>query len=207
MLFSSRAEVVVPGELAPGGLRDVAMDGEVWRTTTLNRPLSVVAPEADAVEHIMNSAIFMQAWRQLHEDGRFKQYAWTVKADPDTVFFGDRVRALLQPLEQAGMSYIRNCDQSFGFYGALEVVSREAVEAYVLGEARCRGALEFSKLGEDLWLKECFDQLGFTKVTLLEILEDAYCAGHPYPCKSGRAAFHPFKAALNFVQCTHDAMA
>jgi hypothetical protein len=35
----------------------------------------------------LNTWIFMALWRQVWEDGQFRFTAWTVKVDPDAVFF------------------------------------------------------------------------------------------------------------------------
>lgn len=43
----------------------------------------------------LNTAVFVRVWRSVVEHGRYKRYDWTVKADPDTVFFPDRLRELL----------------------------------------------------------------------------------------------------------------
>merc|ERR1719436_610802 len=44
---------------------------------------------------LLNRAVFQEVWKKVVEVGRYKNHAWTVKADADTVFFPDRLHRLL----------------------------------------------------------------------------------------------------------------
>jgi hypothetical protein len=43
----------------------------------------------------MNRAIFMAVWEKVGKDAEYLKFAWTVKVDPDTVFFPARLRTVL----------------------------------------------------------------------------------------------------------------
>jgi hypothetical protein len=48
----------------------------------------------------MNTAIFMAVWDKVDEDADFLNFDWTVKVDPDTVFFPARLRPVLAKHEE-----------------------------------------------------------------------------------------------------------
>lgn len=50
----------------------------------------------------LNTDIFIRVWNAVSMIGRWQLHDWTVKADPDTVFFPERLRRLVaqQPLSQ-----------------------------------------------------------------------------------------------------------
>lgn len=66
------------------------------------------------VKLALNTGVFIRAWRTIFELGHWRNYAWTVKMDPDTVFFPDRLRYLLRerpllPNTVAGTGQCGNC--------------------------------------------------------------------------------------------------
>merc|ERR1719203_729203 len=69
----------------------------------------------------LNTENFLLAWNQIIDERRFLCYDWTVKVDPDVVFFPGRLRAHLQKLASGGGAaplYIKNCPMDLGFVGA-----------------------------------------------------------------------------------------
>jgi len=44
----------------------------------------------------MNTDVFNRVWVHILNGGRYRYHDWSVKADPDSVFFPDRLRTLLQ---------------------------------------------------------------------------------------------------------------
>mmetsp|Transcript_3806 Transcript_3806/g.12122 ORF Transcript_3806/g.12122 Transcript_3806/m.12122 type:complete len:435 (+) Transcript_3806:72-1376(+) len=168
--------------------------------------MDLEAPEG-VKEHILNTEIFLQAWENVRKEGRYKQYEWVVKVDPDAVFFPDRLRKRLDSEVQEGGSvlYFLNCQVSFGLFGALEVFSRKAMEAFYAGLPRCKSEVSWKDVGEDLFMRQCMDHLGVDHAKDYELLADGYCNTQPSPCSSGQVAFHPFKNVEIYLQCVREA--
>jgi len=156
----------------------------------------------------LNTGNFVKAWDAVIEDSSFWLNSWAVKVDPDAVFFPARLRDNLRKLDTKEEAvYIRNCPMTFGFYGALEVVSRKAVGAYSWGKERCLKDMDHHLMGEDMFMKRCLDFIGVREVVDYEVLNDGYCGAQPSPCNSGRAAFHPLKSWEQYSNCMSQAQA
>ncbi|CAK0847846.1 unnamed protein product, partial [Prorocentrum cordatum] len=111
----------------------------------------------------LNLDIFIVLWTKLVEDAVYLEHNWTVKVDPDAVFFPLRLRVILTThTEVEGGTYINNC--KYGLHGPLEVFSRNAVTAWSTGwrdckttfEAKCGGDCYW---GEDLFIDQCLDKV------------------------------------------------
>merc|ERR1712217_504402 len=147
-----------------------------------------------------NTQTFVNAWHTVNADGRFRSHDFTVKTDPDTVLLPDRLRMHLNPHNGANI-YVANCDMRDRFpgstdypmmYGALEVLSKSAVEAYIYSGPRCQNELPWQSWGEDLFMGHCMQHLGVEQVLDTGIIQDATCKG--VDChNSWAAAFHHFK--------------
>jgi len=162
--------------------------------------------------HLLNTEIFLTAWESPSIRGRYARHDWTVKVDPDAVFFPDRLRghmALTWAWDYPGLKtngmYIRNCRplaDGLGLYGAIEILSRRAVEVLLTGKDQCPGA---SELGEDLFMQHCLDTLNVNHVYDFGLIADAYCREDPSPCVAGKVAFHPFKSTATYSMCLREA--
>lgn len=209
MLFTDVPYELQPGVPVPGWGDLQWVDGIApVQSVVLNIGLET-HPKPGSLEGILNTEIFMQAWRQVNEDGRFRMHDWTVKVDPDAVFFPQRLVADLKAIAPASTSpnmYVVNCKISFGLFGAVEVFSRVALETYVAGEEKCKQSLDWTMMGEDLYMKRCMDFLGVQQADDYHMLSDGYCSEQASPCYSGKVAFHPFKSALSYLQCYTEAM-
>jgi len=209
VVFSDQEYTILPGLPQPGlpYLQDVPGIGSV-KTTLLRQDLTTHA-KAGSLEGILNTRIFMQAWKQVDEAGTFRQHDWTIKIDPDAVFLPGRLRDELAEIAPASTSpnlYLVNCKISFGLFGAVEVFSRVALEKYIAGTERCKNELDWKMMGEDLWMRKCFDVLGVQHEDDFSLLSDGYCSDAPSPCQSGKVTFHPFKSALSYLQCYTEAI-
>ena len=71
----------------------------------------------------LNTPVFVAVWKQVLQLPQFKAHAWTVKVDPDTVFFPSRLGKFLP---KSSASFLINCNE--GLHGPIEVVSRAAVQ-------------------------------------------------------------------------------
>lgn len=151
----------------------------------------------------MNRGVFSAVWKQVLSDGRFWLYSWTVKVDPDTVFFPSRLRPMLHEykdqldVHQHGL-YLNNC--RFGLRGAIEVFSSAAVQALGDGWRRCEE--HFHDLcagdcgwGEDLFADQCLSEvLRVRREYAAGLLVDKRCEPLEgwQSCQAESVAFHPF---------------
>lgn len=153
----------------------------------------------------LNTNIFLAVWRKVASDGRFKFNDWTVKVDPDCVFFPSRLRVAVQ-FHKDSKVYLNNC--RFGLHGPIEVFSRLAVEAWILGmtqcvryfEGLCKGPCGW---GEDMFIDQClFRVLKVKRANDWNILSEDHCDSKDWnECKNGRVAFHPFKSTVEYTRC------
>lgn len=161
----------------------------------------------------LNLDIFIAVWTKVISEGRFQEHDWTVKVDPDAVFFPDRLKDILtiHPEEKAGV-YLNNC--KFGMHGPLEVFSRNAVAAWATGSPRC--VQHFQKQcggdcywGEDLFIDQClWKVLGVRRDNDFRLLLEDHCEPPSDwdACTDGnRVAFHPFKSVAGYVGCLDNA--
>uniref|UniRef100_A0A7S1WUN5 Uncharacterized protein n=1 Tax=Alexandrium catenella TaxID=2925 RepID=A0A7S1WUN5_ALECA len=146
-----------------------------------------------------NTRIFLKVWKKLIDDGRYRFHAWTVKSDPDAVFFPARLRMIVSKTEdpQAGNGvFLNNCYH--GLHGPLEVLSRRSMELYaVRGMETC----PFEQV-EDFYLYRCLLKLGAKQVDAFDILSERNCETEGWElCGDHHAAFHPFKKEEPWAQC------
>jgi len=156
----------------------------------------------------LNTRIFQQAWEEVNRDGRFRSHDWTVKVDPDAVFFPERLRDLVRPhTKPAGAWYFLNCNRyppsppgEAKLYGSVEVFSRKAVEAYVSSKDVCINSMEWQGWGEDFFMQKCMDKLRVMAVYMFKWIGDDRC--WPAKCTAkDRVAFHDFKDIDKWFDC------
>jgi hypothetical protein len=169
-----------------------------------------------------NAELFMNAWKAVGEDGRYKSHDWTIKVDPDTVMFPDRLRAALaKPIydgatDEAGPGvFVKQCNKFTGprwpaMFGSIEAVSTPAVGRYLKSAKRCKSNLNWWEWGEDLYLESCLEQvIKVPSIGDTSISGDDRCKGYG-PGATGatcwndqRASYHPFKNPDDWFRC-HD---
>jgi len=153
-----------------------------------------------------NIDAFIQMWEKVRADGRYVKHDWTVKVDADAVFFPDRLRMHIErarvPL--GSRVYIRNNAFRFHFMGALEILSREAVELYFAKSKECSDNVGHQG-GEDFYLRSCLDGIGVAHLTDYDALHDKYAAqnGCYDPWVAG---FHFYKAVDKWNTCYNNAL-
>lgn len=162
----------------------------------------------------LNNAIFLAVWTKVISVGRFRFHAWTVKVDPDAVFFPHRLRPIVtQQQETPEGVYLNNC--KFGLHGPIEVLSRNAVLNWAKGSAKC--VLYFHQLcsgpcfwGEDIFLDQCMERvLNAKRVNVWELLTESHCDPPPRwdEClNTATVAFHPFKTIDSWQICLRDSL-
>merc|ERR1712018_436024 len=130
-----------------------------------------------------NAELFINCWNVIVQDGRWNNYAWTVKVDPDAVLLPDRLRQHLAPHELESV-FVLNCNaypDSPEFpmmYGSLEIFSWKAISSYGQNMWLCmRDMSEFIPLwGEDRFMKKCMDRIGVGAVQDFSVIGDDVCA-------------------------------
>lgn len=151
-----------------------------------------------------NVDTFIAAWRSVEGDARWKNSDWTVKADPDTVWVPQRLRDWLGGQGDVGNgAFVSNCmGVDNGFYGALEVMSRGAVDTYIREIDNCQGELQGKEgMGEDLFAQWCMQSKGVQEIGSGDLICNTDCGCDPRPCDTGRIAYHPFKEVDDHANC------
>jgi len=167
----------------------------------------------------LNTDVFIRFWDAVLTNKKAWECDWTVKVDPDTMWVPVRLRALLRthegPLgqpEPKGGHYLNNCH--VGLHGPIEVLSKRALGNYKGGKDKCQKG-KVSKIGqEDLWLRQCFKELGIEAVKAYNLMLEATLACQEVasaenpdrpPCFSAQVAFHPFKSTTTWMRCHEEA--
>jgi len=164
----------------------------------------------------LNSWIFIAVWDKVTNDQEYRRYKWVVKADPDCVFFPDRLVPILRANAQA--SYINNCQ--YGLHGPIEVFSRAAIDRLAQdyaqsydgkAPARCVKEQNFGLWGEDMFIDQCFNQVLKLPIRATEprvLCEDHCDCSEFFWCTAGadRVAYHPFKTVGAYDACIGNAL-
>jgi hypothetical protein len=152
-----------------------------------------------------NTRLFLNVWEAVKIVGRYQNTDWTVKADPDAVVIPDRLREHLRPYT-GRPAFIMTCalpGMTTMMFGALEAISRQAMDIYYDGGYGCRDNFPVDEWGEDRWLSACLQSIGAPGIEDLGLVSDGVCRG--VDCNSGAAAFHPFKDAGAWQGCYYAA--
>jgi hypothetical protein len=174
----------------------------------------------------VNAGMFMQVWKAIGAKGVYKSYDWTIKVDPDAVFFPNklvqRIRNLPVPPQGA---YLNNCEKvDYGFFGSLEVFSTMAFSTLVANTDTCKKSTvsfwkvgvdggKYGPMGEDLFAQVCMEKNGVTKLDAFDINKDGACpAKRPKEQEKNKKwradcaqaytpAMHPFKKPDAYFEC------
>jgi hypothetical protein len=162
------------------------------------------APIVQSVDNTAgNTKLFVNAWNVVIGDGKWKLHAFTVKVDPDAVFFAERLRWHMAPYLGQKV-FVINCHKGDMVYGALEIYSFAAIQDWALRGKTCAAPNNF---GEDKYMTTCMDHLGVTRIHDESVLGDKLC-GTFSGCQNGwNAAFHPFKDIASWEGCWNQANA
>jgi len=157
----------------------------------------------------LNLHIFMTVWNKVIADGDYAGYDWTVKVDPDSVFYPERLRlAVFEYGTGNDKVYLNNC--KFGLHGPLEVFSRTAVQEWGSGKGQCD--THFQKLcsgdcywGEDLFIDQCMSRvLKIRRDSDYSLLVEEHCDAPKDwdDCRDKSfVAYHPFKDVSSWRNC------
>mmetsp|Transcript_119595 Transcript_119595/g.238229 ORF Transcript_119595/g.238229 Transcript_119595/m.238229 type:complete len:531 (-) Transcript_119595:32-1624(-) len=163
----------------------------------------------------LNTPIFLKVWDRILKDNRPRLHDWSVKVDPDAVFFPARLRGVLQNHQETPQGiYLNNC--RLGLHGPLEVFSRNAVNAWSYGRNACVKHFRMVCSGDCQWGEDMFiDQCLWKVLKISRVLEPALLVeDHCEPplgwqdCQDpGKVAFHPFKDRDGYRECMNNAEA
>lgn len=182
------------------------------RLTTRLVNTSQVAEAAGQWGTALNTEAFVAYWRALILDGDYLKAKWLIKVDPDTVWFPHRLVPLLMETEQhhsleAPGIYLNNCPQ--GLHGPIEILSQTAFSTLAEVSPKCFWSMNNWgnwQWGEDMWLDQCFLTVGHAKrIYVPKMLAEDHCNNWPgwRSCEAEDiVAFHPFKNAEQYIQCT-----
>lgn len=162
----------------------------------------------------LNLDIFLAVWTKVVQEQHFRHHHWTVKVDPDAVFFPERLSKVLEihPESEEGV-FINNC--RFGMHGPIEVLSRNAVTKWAGGSLKC--VLHFQEIcngdcfwGEDLFVDQClWKVLNVRRDNDFRLLLEDHCEPPPNwdKCDDASAVtFHPFKTMHGYEDCLEAAL-
>merc|ERR1712048_919452 len=169
----------------------------------------------------------VQVWKAIGKNGTYLNYDWTVKVDPDCVFFPDklirRIHNLPVPSEKG--AFLNNCEKvDYGFFGSLEVFSKNAFA--ILDTCKSNTVAfwksgvddgKYGPTGEDLFAQICMEKNGVTKLDTFDINNDGACEAkrpldqrknkkwHADCAQSHTPAMHPFKTPKAYFKCMSQA--
>jgi hypothetical protein len=175
---------------------------------TRDMEMDLHCPKGGAFYTYLNTPIFMHFWDRIIQDAQFKSNTWTVKVDPDAVFFPRRLHDIVRPYQtqtQRQAAYLNNCQ--LGLHGPLEVLSRRALEVYFNQHYSC------PRPGtEDTYLEGCLRQMGVQQLDRWDLLAEKECwrsgfVKDPqwYLCNTAHACFHPMKNVNDYRNCVYNA--
>jgi len=153
------------------------------------------------------------------EDDKTWKNDWTVKIDPDAVFFPSRLREMLRHKWFSGIAgakkegdkpkpiYLNNCHR--GMHGPIEVISTGGLKVYKQGKQKCIDGEPYNHKQEDFFFRRCWALLGIAKQEAYNLLfENEYACDERsttrdgrHPCFSRQVSFHPFKNKEGYREC------
>mmetsp|Transcript_32868 Transcript_32868/g.90785 ORF Transcript_32868/g.90785 Transcript_32868/m.90785 type:complete len:567 (-) Transcript_32868:72-1772(-) len=156
----------------------------------------------------LNTQIFIRFWEKVIRDPRAWSNEWILKADPDTVFFPERLQELLGNMWPGGhaddATWLNNCDQ--GNHGPITVINKYALGAYKDTRQLCVVAnFSMKRPQEDLWFRECLEDVaGVKRKDAYNLLYETDWACDESPlldCHARQVAFHPYKRVAAWQEC------
>jgi len=148
----------------------------------------------DKPDFYLNTPLFLEMWKKIKTDNRYSLFAWTVKADPSTVFMPAALKKRLSvyPETPTGV-YLETCNKVLqGFFGNLEVVSKtgmkrflEQAESYYSNGGKCwrwdtqpcKADWQYGPWGEDLFMQKCMDDAEVQKKLDFTLTDTGTCPG------------------------------
>mmetsp|Transcript_109239 Transcript_109239/g.216951 ORF Transcript_109239/g.216951 Transcript_109239/m.216951 type:complete len:475 (-) Transcript_109239:42-1466(-) len=153
----------------------------------------------------LNTQNFLKAWDMIVTDGRYRLHDWVLKADPDCVFFPERLRIHMvervNTVHPVGPVYVRNCAKDIQMLGSMEIFSHQAIDMYMLHKGGCYQYLNPQTSGEDGFMKACMDWSNVSFVNDFNLTVDGYCNLGGCEGNMYNVAFHPYKSKKAWFKC------
>jgi hypothetical protein len=205
--------VVTPGYTAEEDLvaQQEAAGVHVWACDGSDKLQGQMVGKGDW-QSVQNTAVFVDIWNQVHDKGTYQSFDWTVKVDPDAVFFPDRLKGKIQAIQAPRdfPLYLKNCGFKLGFMGSLEIFSKAAIDLYSENQGDCLVNIGTDG-GEDFYMKTCLDAIGAGHMEDTTLLRDRYdfesfpgdfnAAGLDDCSDGGAVAYHPHKTWDKWQEC------
>jgi len=154
-----------------------------------------------------NAQLFVNFWAALSQEGKYGNFDWTVKVDPDAVLIAPRLQNHLKAhTSMPSIPFaVANCGKwnpDGDIYGAAEIYSKAALEIYFSpgNVERCVETLKPQTRGEDLFMRLCLEQLGVSKIQDYTVLADERCTGS-FCGNMDAAVYHAFKDVDAWFSC------
>jgi len=174
---------------------------EVW---TWENPVEAahmghVGIDGENTDSFLNTRAFIQAWRMLIKSNVLWGYDWSVKVDPDAIFFPNRLRDHVRP-HNGKEVYVANCNnEGPKLYGAVEVFSKQAMRTYEKHVEECM-KLNWHIWGEDFYMQTCLNMVHVGQIQDYNLVGDQRCVAAACTDAS-RVAYHPYKDPSSYWQC------
>jgi len=165
------ADLVKAQQEAAGGI--FACDASKVLSLTITSTVNSVT--AEVLGHYLETdkMLFLKAWDQIKASGQYKDHDFTVKVQPDVVFFPLRLKSQLTALgAPAKTSFILQGKD--GLVGDVMVFSNPAVKDFYWHTPEC--ALHFANAAsEGAFFSSCFEALGIDHMVDDDLFSDATC--------------------------------
>lgn len=174
---------------------------ETWLNPAQPVPMGNLAA-GDDTNSFKNSDIFIRAWDMLVKSKVVFGHDWTVKCDPDAVFFAYRARWHLKKFPLNFPAYVRNCNFRGApkLFGAVEIANEQAMIKYDQVGDQCK-QLDWPHWGEDEWIATCMlTKLQARPLDDFELVGDHRCMSAECG-DTWRAGFHDYKSWQMYKKC------
>jgi len=154
-----------------------------------------------------NAKLFSNMWDKVMEDGRWRNHAWTIKADPDAVLVPERIRWHVSA-HTGEKVYVLNCNKVPGspnfpmMFGSVEIFAFGAMDTYFTGRDACKQSMGqwLESWGEDYYMGKCMDLIKVGRISDFGVVGDSVCTG--VDCNNpGVGGFHAFKSWSAWSLC------
>jgi len=159
----------------------------------------------DETNSFKNTDIFINAWNILISSKIMQgDVDWVIKADPDAVFFPERLRKHVKPFSWGQQTktplYFKNCFyKGPKLYGALEVFNQAAMLKLSSHMSWCT-SLPWGGWGEDEFIDKCMERLSAKALQDYKLVGDHRCMSAE--CEAtDRASFHDYKTPELYQNC------
>lgn len=163
---------------------------------------------------VLNTQVFIEAWKQVVADGKWRDHVWTVKLDPDTVFVPKVFKRIVSQswvvrAENSNKDgiFLWTCKKTGELHGPVEALSRRAVAKWGRSHSECAELWTLPRQ-EDVYMQTCLEALNARGYYDAQLLTEKACKGTDYlSCTPGYAAYHPQKIASKHFACSKKASA